>query len=149
VFHIAGPAGSGLFALDLATNARQTLRQEPGAQLSNPVVDGARMLYVRATGRSQELRLGALAPGGSATDALLLEYASPGQRDAEHERGRHRHREGPLRPQPLPPRAPRGVVDTLWTTALSGGDAYVTRLRARRGAPRTADILRVPVPPAG
>jgi hypothetical protein len=149
VFHIAGPAGGGLFALDLATNTRQTLRQEPGAQLYNPVSDGTRMLYVRATGRSQELRLGPLVPGPSGVDALLLEYASSGQRDDEHERGRHRHREGPLRPQPLPPRARRGVVDTLWTTALGADGAYVTRLRAPRGGPRTAAILRVPVPPAG
>ena len=148
MFHIAGPAGGGVFALDLATNARQTLRQEPGAQLSNPASDGTRMLYVRATGRSQELRLGPLAPGLTGADALLLEYASSGPRD-EHERGRQRHREGPLRPQPLPPRARRGVVDTLWTTALAADGAYVTRLRAQRRAPRTADILRVPVPPAG
>jgi hypothetical protein len=149
LFHIAGPAGGGLFAIDLVTNARQTLRAEPGAQLSNPVTDGTRMLYVRATGRSQELRLGALAVAPTAGDALLLEYAASGQRDVEHEHGRHRHGEGPLRPQRLPPLARPGVVDTLWTTALTDEGAYVTRLRAQRGAPATADILRVPVPPAG
>jgi hypothetical protein len=39
------------------------------------------------------------------------------------------------------------VVDTLWTTALTADAAYVTRLHVPRGAPRTADILRVPIGP--
>jgi hypothetical protein len=149
LFGIAGPAGGGLFALDVVTDARQLLRAEPGAQLSNPATDGTRMLYVRATGRAQELRIGPLAPAATGGDPLLLVYASSGQRDVEHEHLRHRHREGPLRPQPLPPRARPGVVDTLWTTALNAEGAYVTRLRAQRAAPRTADILRVPAPLAG
>ena len=72
----------------------------------------------------------------------------PAARDREHEPGRRRHRHRRRRPK-LPPRAQPGVVDTLWTTALTPDAAYVTRLRARRGAARTADILRVPVVPAG
>ena len=34
----------------------------------------------------------------------------------------------------LPPRAAPGVVDTLWTTALTSSAAYVTRLHVQRGA---------------
>ena len=56
-------AAASCSAIDAATGAQQLLRTEPGAQLTNPSTDGARLLYVRATGRQQELRVGAVAPG--------------------------------------------------------------------------------------
>ena len=142
--HVAGPSGSRVIGVDTATGAQELLRAEPGAQLTNPATDGRLLLYVRATGRTQELRVGPLGPAAPATDAVLLIHPSPGRRDREHEPGRHRHRHRGRRP-PLPPRAQPGVVDTLWTSALTADAAYVTRLRARRGAAGTADILRVPV----
>jgi hypothetical protein len=74
-----------------------------------------------------------------------MEHPASGRRDREHEPGRKRHRHQGRRPK-LPPRAQPGVVDTLWTTALTPAAAYVTRIRARTGAPRTADILRVTLP---
>lgn len=141
--HVAGPAGSRLIAVDVATGAQELLRAEHGALLSNPATDGSRLLYVHATGRAQELRLGPIAPRAPADDDVLLVHASSGQRDREHEHGRKRHRHEGRRPK-LPPRARPGVVDTLWTSALTADAAYVTRLRARSLAPRTADILRVP-----
>lgn len=145
LFHQAGPAGSRLVALDLATGRREVLRQEPGAMLANPATDGRRLLYVHATGRTQELRIGLLRPRAAAKDTAVLVTPSPGRRDPEHEPGRARHR-----PQiPLPPLAPQGVDDTLWSTALTTAHAYVTRLRTSRRAPRSSDILRVPVPRAG
>jgi hypothetical protein len=146
--HTAGSAGSRLLYVDLATGAQQVLREQLGAQITNPTSDGSRLLYVHSTGQVQQLRLGPIAPADPAADRVLLVTPSPGQRDREHERGRHRHREGYRghRP-PLPPRAPRGVVTTLWTTALSADAAYVTRLRAVKGQPRTADILSVPALP--
>lgn len=142
--HVAGPRGSSLLALDGATGTRLLLRAEPGAQLSNPATDGARLLYVHATGRAQELRAGPIEPLEPADDAVLLVHASSGRRDREHEPGRRRHRHRGRRPE-LPPRAQPGIVDTLWTTALTADAAYVTRIRARRGAGRTADILRVSI----
>jgi len=144
--HVAGPAGSQVLGVDADTGARQLLRAEPGAQVSNPATDGTRLLYVHATGRAQELRLGTLGAGDPAEDRVLLVHASSGRRDREHERGRRRHRQGYRHhgPPPLPPRAAPGVVDTLWSTALAGDSAYVTRLRARQGLPRSGDILRVP-----
>jgi hypothetical protein len=142
--HVAGPAGSRLIAVDAVTGAQEVLRTRPGAQVSNPATDGARLLYVHATGRAQELRLGALAPLDPDGDAVVLLRPSAGQRDREHEHGRKRHRHRGRRP-PLPPLARRGVVDTLWTTALAGNVAYVTRLRAATRTERTADILRVPI----
>jgi hypothetical protein len=146
--HTAGPAGSRLLHVDLATGAQLVLREQAGAQITNPATDGGRLLYVHATGQVQELRLGPLAPADSAADRVLLVTPSPGQRDLEHEPGRRRHRTGyhGHRP-PLPPRASPGVVATLWTTALSADTAFVTRLRAVKGRPRTADILSVPAPP--
>ena len=146
--HVAGPAGSRVIAVDTTTGAQELLRVEPGAQLTNPATDGRRLLYVRATGRAQQLRLGPLRPLAPADDGRLLLYPSPGRRDREHEPGRKRHRRRGRRPK-LPPRSQPGVVDTLWTTALTSDAAYVTRLRARKGAARTADILRVPLRSAG
>jgi len=145
VCHTAGPLGSGLLAIDVATGVPVPLRAQVGAQITNPATDGSRLLYVHATGQVQELRLGALVAADPSADRVLLVHASPGQRDREHERGRHRHRQGyrGLRP-PLPPRAPRGVVPTLWTTALSADTAYVARLRAGKGGQRATDILSVP-----
>jgi hypothetical protein len=142
--HVAGPGGSRLLSVDVATGAQQVLREEPGAQLSNPATDGSRLLYVHATGRAQELRVGALAPLDPDRDDVLLVHPSSGRRDREHEHGRTRHRHRGGRPK-LPPRASPGVVDTLWTTALTGASAYFTRIRAITGKPRTADILRVPI----
>jgi len=149
--HTAGRRGSRLLAIDPATGAQQVLRADPAAQITNPATDGSRLLYVHATGETQQLRVGALAPADPAADAVLLVHASPGRRDREHEPGRHRHRQGyPGRRRPaLPPRSAPGVVATLWSTALTPDTAYVTRLRAIRGKGRTADILSVPAPPLG
>ena len=143
--HVAGPAGSRVYSVDVATGRRITLRRERGAMLSNPSTDGERLLYVHATGRAQELRVGSLEPGDPDEDDVLLEHASPGRRDREAEPSRRRHRHGPRRPIKLPPRAAPGVVDTLWSTALTSSAAYVTRLHVQLGAPRSADILSVPV----
>jgi hypothetical protein len=142
--HLAGPAGSLLYGVDVATGAREVLRQERGALLSNPATDGAVLLYVCATGRTQELRIGPAEPADPDDDQVVLVHASSGRRDREHESGRRRHRHRGRRPK-LPPRAAAGVVDTLWTTALTPEGGYVTRLHVQLGAPRTADILRVPL----
>ena len=104
--------------------------------LSNPSTDGATLLYVHATGRTQELRIGPVAPGHPRDDDVLLVHASPGRRDREHEPGRSRHRHRGRRPK-LPPRAAPGVVDTLW---IDRADAQ-RRLRhaAARAARRRAE----------
>jgi hypothetical protein len=141
--HVAGPAGSRIYSVDVRTGRRMTLRKERGAMLSNPSTDGTRLLYVHATGRAQELRIGPLERSDTDDDEVLLVHASPGKRDREAEHGRRRHRYRGRRPE-LPPRAAPGVVDTLWSTALTRSTAYVTRLHVQLGAPRSADILSVP-----
>jgi hypothetical protein len=144
--HIAGPRGSRILGIDLATGVHTVLRTDPLAQVSNPSTDGTRLLYVHATGVTQQLRVGPLAAGPPANDTPVLIHASPGRRDKEHEPGRHRHRAGypGRRRAPLPPRSSPGVVATLWSTALVPGTALVTRLRVVRGKGRSADILSVP-----
>ena len=142
--HVAGPSGSVLYSVDVATGERVELRKQRGAMVSNPSTDGATLLYVHATGRTQELRIGPVVPGHPRDDDVLLVHASPGRRDREREPGRSRHRHRGRRPK-LPPRAAPGVVDTLWSTALTSSAAYVTRLHVQLGAARSADILRVPL----
>jgi hypothetical protein len=144
--HIAGPRGSQILGIDLTTGARTVLRTQAGAQVTNPSTDGTRLLYVHATGVTQQLRVGPLAPADPNADTVVMVHASPGRRDKEHEPGRHRHRAGypGRRRPPLPPRSAPGVVATLWSTALVPGAALVTRLRVVRGKGRSADILSVP-----
>jgi hypothetical protein len=145
VFHRAGRTGSQIRLFDLATNRESVLRSERRALLSNPTFDGRRIVYVRSTYRLQELRLGILRRRATTRDELLYRTTPTARRDAEHEKGHHRHAAGyPGGKAPkLPPRPPAGVTDTLWTTALSGTTAYVTRLRLRNGV-TTATILSVP-----
>jgi hypothetical protein len=146
LFHVAGVDGSRIVAADPATGVEEVLREDPAAQLTNPSSDGVRLLFVRATGLQQELRLGPIvqAEGG---DLVIAVHPSSGRRDREHERGRQRHKH-PYR-HPLPPFATPGETQTLWSTALAPDGAYVTRIVARAGRGRRADILRVPLPFAG
>ena len=144
--HTAGPHGSRVLAIEATTGAQQVLRSDPLAQITNPATDGARLLYVHATGEVQTLRVGPIAPTDPDADAVVLVHPAQGRRDKEHEPGRRLHRQGYAghRHPPLPPRAAAGVVATLWSTALTPATAYVTRLRATQGGPRTADVLTVP-----
>jgi hypothetical protein len=145
VFHRAGRAGSQIRLFDLATNRESLLRSERRALLSNPTFDGRRLLYVRSTYTRQELRLGILRRRATTSDQLLYRTTPTGRRDAEHEKGHHRHAAGYPngKPPKLYPRPPAGIIDTLWTTALSPTTAYVTRVRERNGT-TTATILGVP-----
>ena len=71
-----------------------------------------------------------------AKDATLYATTPTARRDVGYERGKHPHHAGyPDGKRPvLPPRPAKGLTVTLWTTALNGADAYVTRLRHRGGA---------------
>ena len=135
VFHRAGRAGSRIRLLDLGTGREQTLRSERRALLTNPAFDGSNLLYVRSTYTRQELRLGPATRRATTRDRRLLATTPTARRDAGRDKGHHRHRAGYPRRRPprLAPRPPAGVTDTLWTTALGPGAAYVTRLRLTRG----------------
>jgi hypothetical protein len=145
LFHAAGILGSQIVLADVATGAQLVLRETPAAQVTNPSTDGTLLLHVRATGRQQELRLGPME--ARAADVVIAVHPSSGRRDSEHERGRKRHKH-PYR-SPLPPIASPGETQSLWSTALAPDGAYVTRIVARTGEARRADILRVTLPVAG
>ena len=146
LFHVAGIGGSRIVLADPATGEQQILRRDPGAQLSNPSSDGVRLLHVHATGRQQELRLGPIVESDGA-DLVIAIHPSSGRRDRESEPGRARHVHPYM--HPLPPIAKAGETQTLWSTALAPEGAYVTRIVARAGRARRADILRVALPFGG
>jgi len=139
-FHVAGLRTSRIVVWNLATGARTRARGQRGVLVTNPALLGDRLLYVRASWRSQALMLGAV-KGSGRRDVALYRIAPGTRRDRGYEPGRHPLRRHGRDPNP-PPRAPRGVKLTLWTTALAPDAAYVTLLRATRGA-TTASLLRI------
>jgi hypothetical protein len=142
LFHAATRRAARIDALDLGTGVRRTLRREARAQLLNPTALGDRLLYVRATYRRQQVRIGPLADGRPSGDRVLYGTVPTGRRDAGYEPGVEHHRHG--HPSRMWPRPRRGVHDTLWTTALAADAAYVTRLRQRTGKPVQPALLRLP-----
>ena len=144
-----GRPAAALIAVDTATGAQELLRSEPGAQLTNPATDGRLLLYVRATGRAQELRLGPLAPAAPATTTRSCSSTPrSGRRDREREPGRqrHRHRGGGRSCR----RAPRRASSTRSGRPRSRPTPPTSRGCARAAAPPgRADILRVPVATRG
>jgi hypothetical protein len=140
LFHRTGARGAVIVRLDLLSGTQVTLRSRRRVQLLNPSALGQTLLYVRASNRSQLLRLGPLRAGAGSRDRTLYARLQTAPGDAGFEPGRanapgHRHR-APRQPAP-------GRLDTLWTTALAADAAYVTRLRQPTGAPASAALLRV------
>jgi len=125
----------------LPTGARQVLRRQPRAQLLGPSVHGARLTYIRATYKRQQVMTGVLAPRRTARDRVLYGTTPSARRDAGHEPNRGNAR-GHIN-KPLWKRPPKGVTDTLTTTATTADAVFVTRVRQVRRAPARADVLRV------
>jgi hypothetical protein len=142
VFHAAGSRGGRIVLADLAAGTRRVVRKERRAQLLNPSLQGGRLLYVRAIYSRQELRIGPVSRRNPRRDRKLWSTVPTGRRDAGHEPGDEHKRHG--HPHRLWKRPRRGVSNTLWTTALTEDEAYVTRLRQIAGEPLVAEILRVP-----
>jgi hypothetical protein len=147
LFHAPWRAGTRILAVDAGTGAVRTLRQEAGAQLLNPAFDGDRMLYVRATATRQRLKLGPAVRRSVSADRTLWSTWPSIRPDEGREPGQGYHRHYPSRKPPKrAQRPPRGVNDTLWTTALGPATAYVTRLRQRPGQAPVATLLALPRP---
>jgi hypothetical protein len=140
-WHVAGRRGSRIRAKPLPDGAARTLRRERRAQLLNPALHAAELVYVRATFQRQELRLGPLERRSTRRDATLWDSLPTGRRDKGHDPGREHLRHG--WPKRLWRRPPAGRSDTLWTTALAPDAAYVTRLRQEAGAPLALALVRV------
>ena len=147
-FHVTTPRSSRIIEIDYASGARRELRAPDGTQILGPSLHGDSIAFVRNGFRRQEL---VLASRSSSTEQVLFSTEPTVRRDAGREPRRKRHRAGyPNRqPPPLPRRPAVGVTATLWTTALRSAEAFVTRLRHNRGAPTTAEILRVPLSTGG
>ncbi len=131
-------SGSRVVLVNLANRRRRTLLSVRRALLSQPALDGSRLLFVRSSYCAQRLEL--LARGRERT---LLALGTTAHRDAGHEPGHTSQGSEPGRcPSGTPPR-----TDTmLWTTALAGRVAYVTLLRPGAGTtPPRARIVRVGV----
>lgn len=136
VYHLTTRSRSRLLEANLATGVRQALLTERRALLLNPSRLGEALLFVRSTRTRQLLQL---REGGR--ERTLHSTVPTGRRDAGREPGRRRHRYGDRVPA-LAERPGPGRTDTLWTTALAPGAAYVTRLRATSSGADAA-LLRV------
>jgi hypothetical protein len=128
-------------AIELATGVRTLLRQQGRAELRGPSINGYRLTYVKATYKRQQVMTGSITPRDPRRDRALYGTTPTARRDAGHERGRRRAR-GHIN-QPLWVRPPKGVHDTLTTTATAPDAVFVTRVRQRTGAPATAEILHI------
>jgi hypothetical protein len=138
VFATSG-GGSRIVAVDLDQGKPTTLRRGHfGVIVSNPSLRAGRLLYVRTSARTQELRLGRARAG---RERVLYRIAATARRDRGYDRGKRplRHH---YRPKNPPPGQRGATTTTLWTTALTDTEAYVTRLRSRRGG-TSPSILRV------
>jgi hypothetical protein len=136
LYHMAGPGGSALFSYDLSTGKRRQLRSSKVAQLLNPARLGGKLLYVRIARCSQQLRLGLL--DGNGAGRVLYKLPPLAGQDAGHERGHtHQGEHLPCTPPPKP------TSRMLWTTALSGTEAYVTVLRPGSGGHMTPSLLAI------
>ena len=145
VYHYAQRSVSRIEEIYLPTQRRTVLRTgRNGAQLLNPSEEGGDLLYVSASAERQQLLIGPRRARRGDRDRRLLSMPATVRRDAGHEPGRRRHREGyPRNRAPRsPPRAPAGAEVTLWSTALAPGAAYVSRMRrTERGT--SSVILRI------
>jgi hypothetical protein len=136
LYHMAGPGGSALFSYDLSTGKRRELRSSKVAQLLNPARLGGKLLYVRIARCSQQLRLGPL--DGHGAGRVLYKLPPLAGQDAGHEPGHtHQGEHLPCTPPPKP------TSRMLWTTALSGTEAYVTVLRPGSGGHMTPSLLAI------
>jgi hypothetical protein len=132
VYHVATRGLSTIVSFDLSTATRRTVRRSKTSLLTNPSVLGGELVYDRQTSREQLVELGPLGEGGH--DRAVYRLAAPSVHDAGHERGYSHHTRN------LPPRTAKW---RLWTTALSGSQAYVTLLPAT-GAVGAARLLSLP-----
>ncbi len=136
LYHLAGPGGSALYSYDLSTGKRRQLRSSKVAQLLSPARLGGKLLYVRLTRCSQQLRLGTLS--GNGAGRVLYKLPPLAGQDAGHEGGHTP--QGEHLPCTNPPKPTSRM---LWTTALSDTEAYVTVLRPGPGGRMTPSLLSI------
>jgi hypothetical protein len=132
VYHVATRRLSTIVSFDLATGIRRTVRKSKTNLLTNPSLLEGELVYDRQTSRAQLVELGPLDEGGH--DRAVYRLAAPSVHDAGHEKGYSHHTRN------VPSRTAKW---RLWTTALSGSQAYVTLLPAS-SAVGAARLLSLP-----
>ena len=144
VVHVARTRSSWIEEIFLPTARRSVRRRaRSGELLLNPSLHNSALLYVSSSAQRQELLLGSRRTRQRRNDRRIFSMHPTVRRDPVHEPGRGRHGAGYPRRRPprLPPRAPKAVDITLWSTALDAEHAYVSRTR-RAGGATTSEILR-------
>ena len=119
------PESSRLELVNLVTGTQRPLRiSRRGAQLAYPALLDGRLLYERLDRCSQQLRLGAMRPGGR--ERVLLSLPSTATRDPGYQRGyEHAYNSAsPCRNR----HSGRGAQVRLGATALAGHTAFVTEV---------------------
>jgi MFS family permease len=130
---------SAIVIANLATQHRRRVLATRGGQLSQPALDGKRLLYVQSSFCSQRLRV--IRTRTLRRPHTILQIGSTAHRDHAHEPGYTTQGSEPSRC----PHGTRPRTNTLlWTTALAGRTAYVTLLRpGTDGLAPSARIVRV------
>jgi hypothetical protein len=133
-------ADSRIVIANLATQRRRLALVTRGDRLSQPSLDGGRLLYVQSNYCSQRLRLVRTSRLAS-RPRTLLRLGTTAERDEGHAHG---YTTQGSEPSLCPHGTPSRTDTVLWTTALAGRDAYATLLRPGTGAaPAAARIVRV------
>jgi hypothetical protein len=135
VYATSSPRESSITSIDLSSATTRRLRNSRSNLLLNPSLLNGQLLYDEVSRCAQWVRLGPLdAPSGR---VLYTLPALAGQ-DSGHQRGyttqgSHTPCRGPLRP----------TTTMLWTTALTGDTAYVTKLAEPRANVSQASIVEI------
>jgi hypothetical protein len=132
VYHVAARKSSRIVETDLATSTSRILRRSTSHLVGNPSILGGQLAYVRQTSLAQLVEVGPLAAPGR--DRVVYKIGPPATRDRGHQHGYSRRTRTPH---------PRPAKWVLWTTALSSGHVYVTRL-PRTGSSTAAELLSIP-----
>lgn len=130
---------SSIAIVNLATQRRRRVLSVRVGQLSQPALDGGRLLYVQSSYCSQRLRV---VRTRTLTHArTLLRIGASARRDEGHTHG---YTTQGSEPSLCPPGTPHRTGTLLWSTALAARAAYVTLLRpGADGAGARARIVRV------
>jgi hypothetical protein len=131
VYHVSARASSRIAEYDLATSTSRILRRSTSQLVANPSILGGELAYVRQTSLAQVVEVGPLTTSGR--DRVVYKIGPPAARDRGHQHGYSTRTRTPH---------PRPAKWVLWTTALSAGRVYVTRL-PRTGSPQGADLISI------
>ena len=135
VYATSSPHESSITLIDLSSATVRRLRSSRSNLLLNPSLLGGQLLYDEVSRCAQWVRLGSLAgPRGRVLYTLPALAGQDSGRERGHTKeGSHTPCQGTLRP----------TTTMLWTTALTGDSAYVTKLAEPRASAPQASIVEI------